>query len=968
MRFSLIRSFDNRTMGFKLTAVFISVILIPMLLLAYISYEYINSRLIQDAHEKVNMGEKAAWSEYYVRGEQMRYGMLQATSMEEIRQAVKKRDKDYLKKMMARWKQMRTYVDIWAVTDEKGAVIARLNSDYAGDTFYLNNLINTALLNREPIISTEIITKSALKFEGTELNRKMPDQSSRPERNEAQSTAAEKMALTVVTPVLDEHYGAVGAIITSDIINGDDFIPDMVASKIPGLFTTISVNGARVSTNLMDEGGRNIVGTRIPENILAELKTGKGIYGEWSLPGISYISAFEPIKDYKGDVIGSLDVGISKERLWAIQKENQKVIAAITALGLGFSLIAAFISAFRITRPVKHLKEKIVAFASGDLSARVDVSDCAGSKDEIKALSLSFNSMMGEVGRREEEKGRYLREIERKNSEFSALNEELKKTNEELEVAYEETQSQTEELHAINEELKLLNEDLDRKNAELKRANQMISREEEEVKRAKDKLRLIYDSIRDYIILVDYDYDILEVNRHFTETFKVPEALAIGKNIYSMFGIDPPRDCPIKRSIEAMVPVEVEVTSPAGKVLRWHSYPLIDEHEGPRMAVIYVKDITEYRQLMQKLIQSDKLSSLGELVSGVAHELNNPLTGIMCFSELLIDEQLSENIKSKIKKINDASHRCKRIIDNLLTFARWKRPEKTFEDVNNIIRQSVELRGYQLKVDNIDIELDLEEGLPGTMLDENQIQQVFLNLINNARDAIMEKGGGGRLRITTVAEGNKIVAKFEDSGIGMSREIADRIFDPFFTTKGVGKGTGLGLSISYGIINEHGGSISASSAPGNGTAFTVELPVIAAFKKAANAEVSRIVRFKSTAKGLKALLLDDEPMVLELLNETLKGSGFETEEASSGAEAIDKLKGKDYDIIISDIKMPGLDGKGFYRQVREIRPEILKKIIFISGDSVNPETQRFLEETGNHALKKPFTIDELNEIISKLIF
>ncbi|MBI5492748.1 MAG: response regulator [Deltaproteobacteria bacterium] len=963
----MIRFFANRTMGFKLTFIFLSVILLPMLVLAYASYRVIDSKLMGQARERIGMGLKSAWTEYYVRGEQMRYGMLQAASEEEIKNAVIRRDRAYLRQMMTKWKQMRPYVDIWAVVDEKGNVIARLNSDSAGDNFTLNGMVSEAISSAEPKVATEILTREHLKFEGGYLAGNTPARGLQGGAEgggpEDRGSGADVMALMVVTPVTGAQK-AVGAIITGDVLNGDDRISDIIANRIPGLFTTISSNGRRISTNLVDRSGRNVRGTRIPESIMQGIAAGEPIFGDWAISGQDFVSVFEPIRNSEDKVIGSLDVGMPKENLWAIQSETQRVIAIITVLGLTVSLLAAAVSTYMITRPLKVLKDKISAFGDGDMSARIDVDNGAG--DEIKTLARAFNSMMDEVAKREEDKGRYLKDIEEKNREFAELNEELKITNEELEVSYEETQSQTEELHAINEELKLLNEDLDRKNSELQRANRKIIREEEELKRAKDKLRFIYDSIRDYILLVDLEGRVLEANRQFIESFGQRGTVA-GQKVYNLLGMETVRDCPIKRSIGTMLPVEAEMVTPGGKVLAWHAYPFIDGSESNR-AVVYIRDITEQRLLVQKLMQSDKLSSLGELVSGVAHELNNPLTGITCFSELLMSEPLGEYVKTRLKKINEASHRCKKIIDNLLTFSRWKHPEKRYEDVNKVIRKSLDLRSYQLNVDNIVVELALDENIPRTMLDESQILQVFLNLANNASDAIKEKGGDGRIKISSAQSGGRLVIKFEDTGKGIPDDMMTRIFDPFFTTKGVGKGTGLGLSISYGIINEHGGTIYASSAEGAGSTFVVELPVL---EEAALEEGKEDKPEGSLMKGradLRALILDDEQIILDLLNDALCNFGFLVERAGSGDEALKKLGEKDYDLIISDIRMPGMDGKTFYGEVRRTRPDAQKKIIFISGDSASKETQEFLKGAGNVSLKKPFTVEELNEAVSRLVF
>lgn len=959
--------FSSLPVSYKLTVIFIFVVLAPMLLLAFVSYRVIDARLHEHAREEVSNGVKAAWTEYYARGEQMRYGMLQAASTDEIMKAVASGNSEYLRKVMTQWRQMRPYVDIWAVTDSKGRVIARINSQFKGDDLALGGLLLHAIKSKSPQVSTEIIPGEAVRLEGNSVVEMASFHEG------ANGSQPDVLALTVVTPVLDDRQAAIGAIVTADVINNDNFVPDMVSFKFPGFFTTISAGGRRITTNLTSSSGATLRGTRVEGGIAGILKDGNPRFMEWEIAGVGFISRFEPIKDFQGRVIGFLDVGLSKESTWAVQKGNQKAVAIVTLLGLSLSVLAAAVSARRITWPLKELRDKLAAFGSGNSDARIDLARFGGNNgkgDELSVLAATFNKMLDDVNFREAEKGSYLKEIEHRGLALESLNEDLRVANEELEISYEETQSQTEELHAINEELKLLNEDLDRKNLELQKANRIISKEEEALKHARNKLRLIYDSIRDYILMVGYDYSILEANRHFLETVGLTEQAVEGRSVYEVLGAAPlpAGSCPIRRSIDTLAPSEAEMTTPDGRVLLWQSYPIdAEDASDARAAVVYIQDITEKRLLAQKLIQSDKLSSLGELVSGVAHELNNPLTGIMCFSELLLEDRLGDSADSKLRKINDASHRCKKIIENLLTFARWKRPEKQYEDINGIIRESSEFRAYQLSMDNIELKLDLSDTVPGTMLDAGQIQQVLVNLINNAGDAVREKGTGGTIEISSRAANGKIIVSVSDTGKGFSEEIAGRIFDPFFTTKDVGKGTGLGLSISYGIINEHGGNIYASSRPNVGTTFIVELPVLSEeaafqFSYGALARSERVC-----VDGKKALVLDDEAIVRDLLVDSLTGFGFEVHRCSSAEEALERISDNCYELIISDIKMPGLGGMGFYREVARVRPEVLKKIMFISGDSMCTETREFLNSIGNLSLRKPFSIDELSAAVSKMV-
>ena len=853
------KRFNERTLGFKIISAFVVVTLVPMLLVAFVSYKVIDARLMKEADEKINMGIKTAWSEYQARADQMRYGMLQATSIGEVKEALKHNDTNTLKGMLSKWRERRPYVDLWIVVDSRGKVMSRFNSDMKDDIIDINGLVEKAITSEKSQISAEILPAELLVREGEEFHRQViipvslggsKDEYKRDEK----LAETDAMALVVVTPVTGEDQKPLGAIITADILNKDMHIPDAVSNKLPWLFTSISMDGLRITTNIRVSNGKAARWTLLPATIMSKTKLGRSILGEATILGQEFVSLVDPIMDNKGKIIGSLEVGMPKTQLWAIQNENLTVIAVITFLGLAVSLAVAIIETRSIISPLKLLKEKADAFAGGKMDTTINVDGDPNSKDELKGLARAFNSMTSEIRRRGIEKDMTLKQLNNKNEQIMKLYESHKVANEELEVSYEEVQSQTEELQAANEELKVLNEDLENKNRELMEASRKIREDEEEQK-----------------------------------------------------------------------------------------------------------------ALLQKLAHSEKLSSLGEIVSGVAHELNNPLTAIMGFSDILLDKDLPENVKKQLKMINDASQRSKRIIDNLLTFARAYKPEKRYNDLNSVIAGTIDLKEYQLRVNSIDVELNLDPSLPKTMLDEHQLQQVFLNLINNAQHAIAEKGVRGRISINTTFEDNIIRATVSDTGKGIPEDSLKKIFDPFFTTKEVGAGTGLGLSISYGIIREHGGNIYATTRPGEGATFIIELPIIKAPEDSSSAAASTPVKSHLSQKGNRALVLDDEKIILSLINVVLADSGFHVDTAATGDAALKRLNEHTYDLIISDFKMPGMNGKEFYHKVKSIKPEAANKIIFISGDSVSDETQAFLKDTGNLFLKKPFTIEELNKIISEHI-
>ena len=375
----------------------------------------------------------------------------------------------------------------------------------------------------------------------------------------------------------------------------------------------------------------------------------------------------------------------------------------------------------------------------------------------------------------------------------------------------------------------------------------------------------------------------------------------------------------------------------------------------------------QLRNTQEKLVQAGKLSAVGELVSGVAHELNNPLTGVLGYSQLLIAKNVPDGIKQQLGTIHREATRCQKIVQNLLTFARKHKSEKAYVDVNEIVVATVELRAYQLRVDNVELETDLHPDLPRTMADYHQLQQVFINLITNAHQAMVGENGRGRLVIRSRAENDSIVVTFEDDGPGIPEERLGKIFDPFFTTKEVGKGTGLGLSLSYGIVREHGGSISAGGrADGRpGSTFRVELPV---WEEEQRQEKARSLPVAVATSGKRILVVDDEETVLELLSDLLSSRGHVVEVAGDGRVALDTIRESTdpFDLIISDLRMPKMDGRALYEAVSEIAPDLARRMIFATGDTVIDDLRDFFEEKGNAFISKPFALDELEQIIASL--
>ncbi len=377
------------------------------------------------------------------------------------------------------------------------------------------------------------------------------------------------------------------------------------------------------------------------------------------------------------------------------------------------------------------------------------------------------------------------------------------------------------------------------------------------------------------------------------------------------------------------------------------------------------RDITDRIKMEQQLLIASKLASIGELAAGVAHEINNPLTAIMGYAQLLAnDDEVPVNIKSDLEKIYNQSQRAARIVQNLLTFARNYTPEKSVIDLNELILKTLELRSYEHKVGNTEVITELQSGLPGISADENQIQQVILNVIINAEQSIAVKKKAGTIKIVTRAAEDKIRISISDDGPGIPREILDRLFDPFFTTKDVGQGTGLGLSVCHGIITNHGGRIYAESVVGEGATFIIELPVSKDNSGKVTSAPAKLQK-STRVSGKKILVVDDETVIRDILTRILSERGYRVDSAASGLEGLQRIESSEYDVYLLDIKMPGIDGKDMYETIGSKYPHLERRVVFITGDTITKSTLDFLEATGREYFSKPLDFTKLMKTIEE---
>ena len=387
---------------------------------------------------------------------------------------------------------------------------------------------------------------------------------------------------------------------------------------------------------------------------------------------------------------------------------------------------------------------------------------------------------------------------------------------------------------------------------------------------------------------------------------------------------------------------------------------------GPQGAVVIVQNVSELKAARGHLVQAEKLTALGEVVSGVAHELNNPLAGVLGYAQLLMRGPMEARQQRSVERILDAALRCQKIVQNLLAFSRRSPSEKRFLGLNGLVEKALDLKDYDLKAVGIEVVRDLEGDLPKTMLDFNQVQQVLLNLIQNAQYAMTRHRRGGRLVLRTRHRGSVVELRVEDDGPGIAREHLARIFDPFFTTKPVGEGTGLGLSISYGIVRDHGGRIWAESEPGCGTTLVLELPVRQEGGLAATPAEEPAPGLEGLRRPMSLLVVDDEPVILDLLVDALTGARHSVDTASGGAEALRKLEQRAYDVILLDLKMPGVDGRQVYETILARWPELAPRVVFASGDTVHPDTRAYIARSGRPCVDKPFTLEALAAVVAAI--
>jgi PAS domain S-box-containing protein len=374
------------------------------------------------------------------------------------------------------------------------------------------------------------------------------------------------------------------------------------------------------------------------------------------------------------------------------------------------------------------------------------------------------------------------------------------------------------------------------------------------------------------------------------------------------------------------------------------------------------RNVTAEKQLAEQLLQYERLASVGTLIAGIAHELNNPLTVIGGYVQLLqsgLDETLS---RDALDTIAEQANRCRDLAQDLLGFARRPDDNLTTMDVNRAVRGVLDLHSYDLRATNVEVVTNMADDLPAVLTEHGQLQQIVYNLIDNAHDA-MAGQDGGKLTVSTAVTDGRVTLRVADSGTGIAPNAIDRIFEPFFTTKPRGKGTGLGLSICQNIAHMYGGTITAENRPEGGAVFTLALPPSDIPPEAAP-DRPELEPQVEPSRPARVLIVEDEVALADLVSIYLRDHGHEIVAEYDGNAGLATALAQDFDLIICDLQLPGLNGDELLPELLQQRPELNERVVIITGDVLTPRTREFFEKTGLVHMHKPFELEQLSELVA----
>ena len=469
----------------------------------------------------------------------------------------------------------------------------------------------------------------------------------------------------------------------------------------------------------------------------------------------------------------------------------------------------------------------------------------------------------------------------------------------------------------------------------------------------------VVDAISPALCIVDRSGAIRRANRAFADLVNAPPASLIGRPWQAF--VPPEWATDLQRALDQQgAGREVELRT--GE--RTYAVTAVPISSTDRSAVVLLfDDQTERRRLQDQLIQSEKMSAIGQLIAGIAHDLNNPLASVVGFADFLTEvPNIPATIREPLTVVREEAERASSIVRNLLGFARKQDHQRRPTALKPLLDATFVLLRNQLMAQRVEAQIEIEPDLPMPDVDPNQIQQVFVNLINNAAQAIASTGRPGTIVVRVRRWLDGVAIDVMDNGPGMSETLATQVFEPFFTTKAEGEGTGLGLSISQGIVKEHGGRIMLSSEEGKGSTFTVQLPL-----STRSILPPTDASTRAPTKRLRVLVVDDEPHILHYMRATLEAWGHIPVVAGDGGEALARISRESFDLIISDLRMPRFDGREFYQELARRDPALAGRLVFSTGDTVRGDTLAFLETLDRPYLHKPFSLAELRTLLADVV-
>src|SRR5690242_14730206 len=469
----------------------------------------------------------------------------------------------------------------------------------------------------------------------------------------------------------------------------------------------------------------------------------------------------------------------------------------------------------------------------------------------------------------------------------------------------------------------------------------------------------VVDAISPALCIVDRGGRIRRANRAFADLVNAPPASLIGRP-WQAFA-PPEWSAELQRALDQQgVGREVELRT--GE--RTYAVTAVPISSADRSAVVLLfDDQTERRRLQDQLIQSEKMSAIGQLIAGIAHDLNNPLASVVGFADFLTEiPHIPPSIREPLTVVREEAERASGIVRNLLGFARKQEHQRRPTALKPLLDATFVLLRNQLMAQRVDALIEVEPDLPMPDIDPNQIQQVFVNLINNAAQAIASTGRPGTIVVRARRWLDGVAIDVIDDGPGMAETLAGQVFEPFFTTTPEGEGTGLGLSLSQGNVKEHGGRIMLSTEEGSRSTFTVQLP-LSTRSATPQADLDAQVH----PRRLRVLVLDDEPHIRHYMRATLEAWGHIPVVASDGQEALARAIDEHFDLIISDLRMPRFGGREFYEELTRRNPTMASRLVFSTGDTVRGDTLTFLETLDRPYLHKPFSLAELRTLLADVV-